>query len=233
MVRLFFGPAEFFAHWKILGRLGTYPKIILNKNYFTRLLKLRSYLFKQFKTNIPMKQKNDFPFFIIDRTKPESYPFDFVVCTDSQFGFIAKIIHYTSELTFNSFISLQEEITNSEFYYDFKKLKVGGLVLIIERFTYEFEFTEKALKRVQWCMKKALSKFIFAEVQRTPQGDLDIDNQIKQQKLSIERAKSQYNALVARSSVEEADYAIKLAEATLFTLEQAKERQIYFITGNN
>jgi len=93
--------------------------------------------------------------------------------------------------------------------------------------------TAKNEKRVQWLLKKAMNKYIFAEVSRTPQGDLGIDNQIKQQQLSIDRAKSQYNALVARSSVEEADFAIQIAEATLHTLKIFKDNQGYFITVNN
>ena len=178
-------------------------------------------------------KKRDYPLFIIDRSKPESHPYDFVVCLDDAIGFVAKFIHCNSELTFNFYVQLLEIEPSSQWNYELKKLRKGGLVLHIEEFLHEVVMTAKNEKRVQWLLKKAMNKYIFAEVSRTPQGDLGIDNQIKQQQLSIDRAKSQYNALVARSSVEEADFAIQIAEATLHTLKIFKDNQRYFITSNN
>jgi hypothetical protein len=89
---------------------------------------------------------------------------------------------------------------------------------------------------VQTLLKKALKKFLHAEVERTPDlKDLDIDNQIIQQQLTIDRAKQMYDELVIRANGESkiADYKIALAEATLDTLKKFRDTQKYYFSALN
>ena len=76
---------------------------------------------------------------------------------------------------------------------------------------------------------------LHAEVERTPQDDLSIDNQIKQQELSVERAKANYNELLSRAYGDRklADYQIALAEATLSSLKVLRDNQKYVILNMN
>jgi len=84
-------------------------------------------------------------------------------------------------------------------------------------------------------LKKSLKKHLHTEMDRVPCGDLDIDNQIRQQQISIDRARANYSELVSRSGgdTQNADYIIALAEATLDTLKKFRDNQKYFYTVMN
>ena len=107
----------------------------------------------------PMQRNKNFPLFIIDRSKPESYPFDFIVCTHPKYGFVAKIIIYNTNHAYYDFIDKSNDL---EIKQDLvlKKMKQGGLVLQIESFFSEFEKNESNLKKIYWFANKALSKYI-------------------------------------------------------------------------
>jgi len=180
-----------------------------------------------------MNQKRNFPLYLIDRSKPEAFPFDYITCFDTIAGFVARVVHFKDNNTFNAFVSMYSEVPDNENVCITQKFRTGGIAIVVEDFLFDMEFSETNNSRVQRLLKKALKKYIFAEVSRTPHGELSIDNQIKQQQLTVDKAKSQYNALVARSSIAEADYNIQLAEATLQTLQRYRDNQKYFITVNN
>jgi len=177
--------------------------------------------------------KRYYPLFMIDRSKPKSYPFDFISCFDTECGFVARVIPFTTDIAYDMFY--KECQPSFDFMYIKSKFKKGGVILLIEGFLIpNFDlFNEKYHPRIKTLLKKALKKYLHAEVERTAHSDLSIENQIKQQKLTIERAKSNYDALVSRSSKQEADYNIALAEATLQTLVNFRDNQKYFIINSN
>ena len=172
--------------------------------------------------------KREYPLFIIDRSKPAAYPSDFIVCLDRELGFVAKPVLLPTDELFNEFLKRSASIESSEYFSVKTKMKKGGIVLLAVDFLYFFEMTEKNKSRIEVLLKKAFKKYLHAEFDRTPSDDLNIDNQIKQQRLTIERAKANYNELVLRSSKENADYSIALAEATLETLESFKDNMNLF-----
>lgn len=180
-----------------------------------------------------MKEKRDYPLFIFDRSNYSTYPFDYIVCLDRDYGFIARVVLFRDAEAWNELKNKISEIENSDFMYHLHHLRTGGIVVIVEDFLYYFEITPKAKTRVKSLLKKGFKKYIHTEVEKNAFGDLDIENQIKQQELTIERAKSNYDDLVARSSKIEADYNIALAEATLDTLKKFKDNQEYFKIFNN
>ena len=96
-------------------------------------------------------------------------------------------------------------------------------------------FTDDQKSRIQVLLKKALKKYLHAEAERMPKDDLSIENQIKQQQLTVERAKSGYDDLLRRANGDKelADYQIALAEATLETLKAFKDNQNYLILNLN
>lgn len=173
--------------------------------------------------------KRNYPLFLIDRTQSATYPFNFIACFDKTVGFVARVVHFTSDKQYWEYIKKASQTENAEYFSVATKFKKGGIVLLAEDFMYSFDLSEANKKRVQTLLKKALKKFLHAEVERTPNmdNDLDIENQIIQQQLSLERAKQNYSDLVQRANGDSkiADYQIALAEATLETLNQFRDNQ--------
>lgn len=180
--------------------------------------------------------KREYPLFIIDRSKHSAYPFDYIACFDRQVGFIARVVPFFQDEPFNEFIAQSKQITDSEntsIVYKFKRK--GGLIIVIEDFNYYFEWTTEIKTRIRVLLKKALKKYLHAEVERTPHDDFGIENQIKQQQETIDRAKSNYDDLLRRANGDKtfADYQIALAEATLATLKSFRDNQQYITLSIN
>lgn len=165
--------------------------------------------------------KRNYPLFLIDRSKHASYPFDYITCFDKQVGFIAKVVFFEDETLYQEYVKHADEYPHTEVSSVRQKFKRGGVILQIEDFLYQIEWTDEEIKRIKTLLKKALKKYLHAEVDRTAKDGLGIDDQIKQQQLTIERARQQYDDLVKRSLGDKsiADYQIALAEATLETLK--------------
>lgn len=175
--------------------------------------------------------KRTYPLILIDRSK-SGYENDYIVCTDKTVGFIAKVTHFKTETSYNEFVEAKENSINEEWFIVFK-LKNGGLILNVEEFLYQFDNTPENISRIKTLLKKSMKKYLHAEVDRTPHSDFSIENQIKLQKLTIERAKSNYNDLVLRSSKPEADFNIALSEKILETLQNYRDNLHYFTLSKN
>lgn len=171
--------------------------------------------------------KRNYPLFTIDRSKHSSYPFDYITCYDQTVAFIARAIPFFEDQPFHEFLHQSKQIEGVESVSIVFKFKKGGLILAIEDFLYPFEWTGEIRARIKTLLKKALKKYLHAEVDRTPYDDLGIDDQIKQQELTIERAKQNYEELVKRSLGDKklADYQIALAEATLDSLKFVRDNK--------
>lgn len=165
-------------------------------------------------------EKRKFPLFLIDRSKHYSYPFDFIVCTDKNVGFVARVISISDDLNFVDFVSK----LNDDQKFISVKLRNGGIIIVVETFLYDFVITKETDQRIQTLLKKGLKKFLHAEVDKIP-GALSIDDQIKQQQLTIEQAKANYEKLVERCQGNKniSDYQIQLAEAILDSLKILKD----------
>lgn len=178
--------------------------------------------------------KRTYPLFLIDRSKAASYPFDYITCMDRTVGFVARVVHFREDAQLNEFIDQARNIEASDYTSIASRFIRGGVVLIVEEFLFDFdEQVQEHRTRIKTLLKKALKKYLHAETVRTPHKDLNIDSQILQQELTIERAKSNYEQLVAQSSKKEADYNIALAEATLGTLKKFRDNQAYFTLNMN
>lgn len=177
--------------------------------------------------------KRDYPLFLIDHSRAATYPNDYITCLDREVGFVAKVVYFHTDDAWREFLAKFNQIENNELSGLPMSLKRGGIVLQIVDFLHNFEETTETKSRVQVLLKKALKKFLHAAVVRTPHGDLGIDNQITQQRLTLERAISNYDDLLKRSdgNREQADYTIDLGRATLRTLERAKGMEAFFNSG--
>jgi len=177
--------------------------------------------------------KRNYPLFTIDRSKNSAYPFDFITCYDRTVGFIARVVPFFDDTPFNEFLKQAQSIDGSDSTSITYRFKNGGLIIVIEDFFYTIEWNNEVRTRIKTLLRKALKKYLHAEVERTPSDDLSVENQIKQQELTIERAKQQYDELIKRSLGDKsnADYAIALAEATLESLKFVRDNQ-KFITLN-
>lgn len=177
-----------------------------------------------------MSNKREYPLFIIDRSKNETYPFDYIVCLDRTVGFVARVVHFGQDVQYFEFVKKAQQIEYAEFFNVTLKLRKGGVILAAEDFIYNFELTTENKNRVKTLLKKALKKYLHTEMERTPHDDLSIENQIIQQELTVERARSTYSDLLkcTNGDKEHADYVIRLAEATLDTLKKFRDNQKYF-----
>ncbi len=170
--------------------------------------------------------KRNYPLFTIDRSKHSTYPFDYISCYDRTVGFIAKVVPFFEDAPFNEYLNRANEIEGAEITsVTMRFKKKGGLIIVIEDFLYYFELTKENKNKVQSLLKKALKKYVHAEVEKTAMDNLDIHNQVKQQELTVERAKQNYDQLVEQVHGDKAhaDYMIALAEATLETLKNYRD----------
>ncbi|MDR2824992.1 MAG: hypothetical protein LBB41_07335 [Prevotellaceae bacterium] len=169
--------------------------------------------------------KREYPLFLIDRSKQESYPYDFVVCLDREVGFVAKVIYFREQHAYTMFVSKFSKMENNELAGVHLPLKKGGVVLHVVDFLYHFEISEKIKSRVQVLLKKALKKYLNLERQLMPTlGKFGIDEQIEHQELTLELARQNYADLLKRSdnNSEFADYQIDLQKATIETLKNVR-----------
>jgi len=180
--------------------------------------------------------KRKYPLFLIDRSKNANLPFDYIACLDREVGFIARVVPFFDDAPLHEFIALSMEIEDSDYTsIIFRFKKKGGLVMVIEDFLYNFDWTTEKKTRVKTLLKKALKKYMHAEVERTPHDDLSLENQIMQQQLIVERAKSNYDELLRRANGDHnlADYQIALSEATLASLKTLRDNQKYIVLNMN
>lgn len=182
-------------------------------------------------------EKRNYPLILIDRSKPANYPNDYIVCLDREVGFVARVVPFFENHSLNLFIEkskLNPDFDYISIIYKFRH-REGGVILAIDDFLHNFEIEKKQKNRLKVLLKKALKKYLHAEVERTPKDDLSIENQIKQQQLTVERAKSNYDDLLLRANGDKelADYQIALVEATLETLKVFKDNQNYLILNLN
>lgn len=182
-----------------------------------------------------MSNKRDYPLFLIDRSKHAAYPFDLITCFDRTVGFVAKVIHMPTDVMYNEFLTQQKNVASGEVLFDSIKTKKGGIIILIIDFLYYFEWTKENQTRVKTLLKKGFKKFLHAEYDKTPSGELTLNDQIRQQELTIENARANYDALVARANGnrEIADYQIALAEAILQTLKSFRDNQTFFALNMN
>lgn len=105
-----------------------------------------------------------------------------------------------------------------------ERFKRGGIAVVISDFFYNFDVNTKTKSRIQALLKKGTKKYLTATFERELNWDFSIDDQIKQQELTIERNKANFDALLARATDREtAIYTMKIAEETLNTLKKYKE----------
>ncbi len=174
--------------------------------------------------------KRNYPLILIDDRRDEKYPYDFVTVLDDTVGFVARVVSFFDEQRYREALEVYKKSENAKNLFLQKDFKNGGLVLeVLEFFDSELEFTSKNSQRIRSLLKRAMKKYLFGAMESSvkPDDELGIDNQIIQQKLTIQRAKSNYSELLRRAEGNRdlADFQIKIAEATLRTLESSKRLQ--------
>ena len=112
-------------------------------------------------------KKRDYPLFLIDRSKLPSYPFDYIACFDIEVGFVARVMRFADDVQYNEYITQSKQVTDSEYTSIVFRLDKGGLILVIEDFLYNVEWTNENKNRIKILLKKALKKYMHAEVKKT------------------------------------------------------------------
>lgn len=172
--------------------------------------------------------KRNSPLIFIDRTRSEAYPSDYVIVNDKDVGFVARVIELTDNQAIDDFSVAQcsARPNGDVLFHCYRFKKGGGVALLVEDFLHDFDITNKDRTRITSLLKRAVKKLLYAEADRVP-AEIGLDSQIKQQALTIERAKQNYDDLVARAGGDRAvaDHQIQLAQATLESLETLRNQR--------
>lgn len=151
--------------------------------------------------------KRNFPLFIIDKTTSEGFPYHHIaVMGENPFVVRVRLLR-----------SLQDYHPTGAFYLH--PLSSGAIL-------FEVVSCKDDGRSMQSLLKKAAKKYMLGYKTDNYKGkELSLDNQIYQQKLTIEQNKRNYAQLVERAGGDEslAKYNIALAQATLESLMQLKE----------
>ncbi len=166
-------------------------------------------------------KKRNYPLFMIDRTMTEAYPYEYVVCLDKDVGFIAKAFPVRDDDAFNMI-----EDSFDVFKY---RGKSNNIVLKIEDYLYDISLTNEQKQRVKTLLKKGFKKLmhVIEEIFDT-ENDLSIKNQIALLRETQQHNQNNYLKMVEKNGKETTDYAFKLLEATIKTLEEQQEIQNIF-----
>lgn len=153
--------------------------------------------------------KRNYPLFIIDKTTSESFPYHHIaVMGETPFVVRVQLIR-----------NIKEHIPSPMGYII--PLSSGGAL-------FEIISNVEDPGVLQSLLKKAAKKYMLGYKTDNYKGkDLSLDNQIHQQKLTIEHNKRNYAKLVEQAGGDEslAKYNIALAQATLESLYKLKEIQ--------
>lgn len=150
--------------------------------------------------------KREFPLFIIDKTTSEGFPYHHIAVM--------------GETPFVVRVRLLKSLGNYQPIGAFHLHPLSSGVILFEVVSCKDDGPG-----IQSLLKKAAKKYLLGYKTDNYKGkELSLDNQIYQQKLTIEQNKRNFDRLVeqAGGSIELAKYNIALAQATLESLEQLK-----------
>ena len=153
--------------------------------------------------------KRDYPLFIIDKNTSESFPYHHIaVMGETPFVVRVQLLK-----------KIKDHILAPTDYLI--PLSSGGVL-------FEIISNVEDPDALQGLLKKAAKKYMLGYKTDNYRGkELSLDNQIYQQKLTVEHNKRNYAKLVEQAGGDEslAKYNIALAQATLESLYKLKEIQ--------
>lgn len=154
--------------------------------------------------------KRNYPLFIIDKIVTEGFPYHHIaVMGEDPFVIRVRLLENLNDYTPTGAFLLHP-------------LNKGAIL-------FEVVSTNSNLPKIQSLLKKAAKKYLLGyRDENYKDKDLNIDNQIYQQKLTIEHNKRNYHRLVAQAGGNEelAKFNIALAQATLESLYKVKEMML-------
>ena len=154
--------------------------------------------------------KRNYPLFIIDKTATEGFPYHHIaVMGEDPFVVRVRLLENLNDYTPTGAFLLHP-------------LHKGAILFEIVSANYNSQKNQSLLK-------KAAKKYLLGyRDENYKDKDLNIDNQIYQQKLTIEHNKRNYHRLVAQAGGNEelAKFNIALAQATLESLYKVKEMML-------
>ena len=154
--------------------------------------------------------KREYPLFIIDKTVTEGFPYHHIaVMGEDPFVIRVRLLENLNDYTPTGAFLLHS-------------LNKGAIL-------FEIVSTNSNSPKIQSLLKKAAKKYLLGyRDENYKDKDLNIDNQIYQQKLTIEHNKRNYHRLVAQAGGNEemAKFNTALAQATLQSLYKVKEMML-------
>lgn len=152
--------------------------------------------------------KRKYPLILIDKTRTEGHPYHHIAVMGEN-PFVVRVRLLENWLDYQP----------KGVFYMHSLTKTRALV-------FEVVSSQEATPGVKSLLRKAAKKYLLGFRDDNYKGkDLNLDNQIYQQKLTIEHNKRNYARLVEQAGGNEelAKFNIALAQATLESLYQLKE----------
>lgn len=176
----------------------------------------------------------NYPAFIIDRSRRSEasrFSDDFVVCTDKEMGFIARV--YTLPRSrwseFRKVYEALDEATQERRYY-FASIRDGEahVVMEVERMLYEPIANWSRLKPL---LKKAMKAYLYGEIAEVTGDGRRIDLQISAIRDLLRTMESQRTSMIDKNGEAATRNYINATRGAIESLEVLKS--IYEHGGNN
>lgn len=108
------------------------------------------------------KSVRSIPMFLIDRTKSETYPYDFFVVTHNAFPFIGRFRYFENEEEIHQYMAYELKVGNdyAVAYITFQK---GYIAAIAESFLTDVEWNEEMRKKVVVQLRKVVDKYKYTK----------------------------------------------------------------------
>lgn len=170
--------------------------------------------------------KRKYPAYIIDRSRRSEasrFADDFVVCTDKELGFIARV-YKIPRSRFDAFCEMYDAlpIEEQERRFVFYTIRDGEahMVMEIERMLYE---PVTNWSRVKPLLKKAMKAYLYGEIEEIRGEGKDIDLQISAVKTLYNTMLSQRERMIDFNGEHATDNYIKSTERAIESLKLLKQ----------
>ncbi|MEG2122170.1 MAG: hypothetical protein RRZ64_08975 [Rikenellaceae bacterium] len=165
----------------------------------------------------------EYPAFIIDRSKrseASKYKYDYVVCTDKEVGFIAKV-YKLPKSTWSDFDKMIDAMPKdvADIKYCTHLSHDSALVLEVVKYLYEPLYNKSRLKPL---LKKAIKAYIFGEADFIHGDGSEMDLQINAVQDVLDIAFSQEPHLVEMNGREATDLFFTTLQEAICSLKLLK-----------
>lgn len=106
------------------------------------------------------KNNRTIPLFLIDRSKPDTFPYDFFVCADYAYPFMGRFVYFDTKEELQQYKEEQSRLFDHPVMAD-TPFHRGYLIAVGESFLADVEWNESIQRRLESLVEKVLMKYKF------------------------------------------------------------------------